>query len=259
MTPLVHLERRDGVATITLDSPSNRNALSQQLMAELGQQLEAAIGDSEVRVIVLTGTGSVFCAGADLKEQRNANELGDGKTGAGPLGDILSTMWHSPKPVVGRINGAARGGGIGLVAACDIAVVSESSVFAFSEVRLGVIPATISVVVIPKLGEAKALELFLTGEPFSGRDAVSFGLVNRCVAGDELDATVGRYVESLMKGPASALEGCKQLIRDVPQMPIAQAFAEMKDRSAAYFASPDALEGMRAFAEKRAPSWATRE
>lgn len=259
MTPLVHLERRDGVATITLDSPNNRNALSQQLMAELGQQLNAAIGDPQVRVIVLTGTGSVFCAGADLKEQRNANELGDGTTGAGPLGEILQTMWNSPKPVVGRINGAARGGGIGLVAACDIAVVSEGCVFAFSEVRLGVIPATISVVVIPKLGEAKALELFLTSEPFDGREAVSFGLANRCVAAGELDATIARYVENLMKGPPSALEGCKQLVRDVPQLPIAQAFAEMTERSAAYFASADALEGMRAFAEKRAPNWATRD
>lgn len=259
MTPLVQMELRNGVATIMLDSPANRNALSQQLMAELGQQLNAAIGDPGVRVIVLTGTGTVFCAGADLKEQRNSNESGDGKTGAGPLGDILSTMWNSPKPVVGRINGAARGGGIGLVAACDIAVVTDSSVFAFSEVRLGVIPATISVVVIPKIGEAKALELFLTGEPFSGREAVSFGLANRCVAGDELDATVGRYVESLMKGPSSALEGCKRLIRDVPQMTIAQAFAEMKDRSAAYFASADALEGMQAFSAKRVPSWQMRD
>jgi methylglutaconyl-CoA hydratase len=253
---LVHLEISGGVATVTLDSPHNRNALSRQLLADLDRQINVALGDDRARLIVLTAAGPVFCSGADLKEQR----LADGRqqqTSAVGLPAILTAMWNAPKPVIGRINGAARAGGLGLVAACDITVAVETATFAVNEVRIGVIPAIISVVVVPKIGEANAMKLFLTGDVFDARAAVDYGLINVAAPADGLDAAMGRYVESILKGAPEALAGCKQLVRDVVKLPMGAAFDEMAGRSARYFASAEALEGMQAFAEKRPPRWIT--
>src|SRR5579875_1036177 len=156
---LVHLAVERGVATITLDSPHNRNALSRQLSTDLARQIDAAIADDRARVIVLTGAGPAFCAGADLKEQRAANEAHTAQ--APPLDALLLALRNAPKPVVGRINGPARAGGLGLVAACDIAVAEASTSFAITEVRLGLAPAMVSVVLLPKLGLTRAMELML--------------------------------------------------------------------------------------------------
>lgn len=253
---LVHLEIARGVAAVTLDSPHNRNALSRQLVGELHSHLENAIADPAVRVVVLTSSGTVFCSGADLKEQRTANESGGSQSGPVGLPEILTTIWESPKPVIGRINGPARAGGLGLVAACDIAIAAETANFALSEVRIGVIPAIISVVLLPKLGLATAMEIFLTGDTFDARRAVEIGLLNACTPAEELDAAVGRYIESLRKGAPAALAGAKQLVREVPGMPMQEAFRELARRSAEYFAGEEAREGMTAFAEKRPPRWA---
>jgi len=255
MTELVHYELRDGVGTITMDSPHNRNALSQQLTRELAAHMDAAIADAGVRVIVLTATGTVFCSGADLKEQREANQ-GGASTGATSLAPILEAMWEAPKPVVGRINGAARAGGMGLVGACDIAVGVDTATFAVNEVRIGVIPAVISVILVRKLALPVAMELFLTGEAFDGERAAAIGLLNRATAASELDTVVEQYLDALRKGAPGALGGAKRLIRDVPAMELHAGFEEMAARSAGYFASAEALEGMTAFAEKRPPTWA---
>ncbi len=252
---LVHLDIAGGVATVTLDSPANRNALSRALMAGLQESLAAALADDRARLIVLTGAGPVFCSGADLKEQRGANEAGQG-AGAGGLVAILKRIWHSPKPVIARVGGPARAGGIGLVAACDIAVAVDSATFAFSEVRLGLIPAIISVVLLPKLGVTKTMELFLTGDTFDASEAARSGLLNAAVPVDQLDATVGRYAGSLLKGSPAALAGCKRLVRKVPGMDLETAFAFTSELSAQYFASEEAREGIRAFVEKRPPRWA---
>lgn len=255
MTELVHFELREGVGTITLDSPHNRNALSRQLTEELAGHMDAAIADPEVRAIVLTATGTVFCSGADLKEQREANQ-GGGNTGPTALAPILEAMWNAPKPIVGRINGAARAGGMGLVGACDIAVGVEDATFAVNEVRIGVIPAIISVVLVRKLSLTVAMELFLTGETFDGRRAAEIGLLNRAVPAGELDPAASRYLEAIRMGAPGALGGAKRLVRDVPAMEMHAGFEEMAARSAVYFASSEALEGMTAFAEKRPPAWA---
>ena len=252
---LVHLDIAGGVATVTLDSPANRNALSRALMAGLQASLDAALAADRARLIVLTGAGPVFCSGADLKEQRGVNEAGQG-AGAGGLVSILKRIWHSPKPVIARVGGPARAGGIGLVAACDIAVAVDSATFAFSEVRLGLIPAIISVVLVPKLGVTKAMELFLTGDTFDASEAARIGLLNAAVPADQLDATVGRYAGSLLKGSPAALAGCKRLVREVPGMDLDAAFALTSELSAQYFASEEAREGMSAFVEKRPPRWA---
>ncbi|HXJ80522.1 MAG TPA: enoyl-CoA hydratase-related protein [Candidatus Methylomirabilis sp.] len=251
---LVRLEVSRGVGTITLDSPHNRNALSRQLIADLGRHIATALDDPGVRVIVLTGAPPAFCSGADLKERRDDRASSAGR-GSG-LVPILTAMWEGRKPIVGRINGPARAGGVGLVAACDVAVAAERATFAVNEVRIGVIPGVVSVVLLPKIGQTRAMELFLTGDQFDARAAVAYGLVTAVAPDDGLDAAVDRYVASLLKGAPKALAGCKRLVRDVPTLAMEAAFAEMAERSARFFASDEAREGLTAFAEKRPPRWA---
>ena len=251
MTELVHLDVAAGVATITLDSPDNRNALSAQLRGELLAHLATAIGDDAVRVIVLTHTGRVFCSGMDLKEAR-----GGASRGMAEFPAILERIWTSPTPVLARVAGPARAGGVGLVAACDIAVAAEDATFAFSEVRIGVVPAVISVTVLPRLLPRAAHELFLTGESFDARRAAQIGLVNTAVEGEGLDAEVARYVEMLRLGAPGALAATKEMLRGERPAGLDARFAEMQELSARFFAGEEGQEGMRAFAEKRRPSWA---
>jgi methylglutaconyl-CoA hydratase len=253
MTELVHLDAAGGVATITLDSPGNRNALSAQLRRELLAHLQAAIDDAAVRVIVLGHTGRVFCSGMDLAESRGA---GAGHQGVHEFPQILERIWGSPKPVVARVAGPARAGGVGLVAACDIAVAAEDATFAFSEVRIGVVPAVISVTVLPRLLPRAAHELFLTGETFDGSRAVRIGLVNSAVPAFDLEAEVARYVEMLRLGAPGALAATKQMLRRERPAGLAAQFTEMQELSARFFAGEEGQEGMRAFAEKRKPAWA---
>lgn len=254
MSELVHRDIADGVATITLDSPANRNALSAQLRRELISHLDAAIADDEARVIVLTHTGTVFCAGMDLKESRGRSAEQQGIT---EVPRILETIWTSPTPVVARLTGPARAGGVGLVAACDIAVAADTATFAFTEVRLGVVPAVISVTVLPRLLPRAAHELFLTGETFDAARAASIGLLNRAVPADEVDAEVARYVEMLRLGAPGALAGVKELLRRERPSSLSDDFAQMNALSADYFAGEEGQEGIRAFGEKRRPSWVT--
>ncbi|KAA1031034.1 enoyl-CoA hydratase [Pseudonocardia sp. EV170527-09] len=249
---LVHLAVEAGIATITLDSPRNRNALSAQLRRELIAHLDAAIADDAVRVIVLTHTGTVFCAGMDLRESRGAGAEQQGVT---EVPRILTTLWDSPKPVVARLSGPARAGGVGIVAACDIAVAAESVTFAFSEVRIGVVPAVISVTVLPRLSARAAHELFLTGETFDARRAVAVGLINSAVPAEALDDEVARYTGMLRLGAPGALAGTKAMLRRERPTTMSDDFAAMNTLSASYFASEEGQEGIRAFGEKRTPSW----
>ncbi|QYN33455.1 enoyl-CoA hydratase/isomerase family protein [Pseudonocardia sp. DSM 110487] len=255
MTELVHLDVAAGVATITLDSPANRNALSAQVRRELLAHLQAAIADDGVRVIVLGHTGRVFCSGMDLKESRGA---GAQDQGVNDFPAILERIWSSPTPVVARVAGPARAGGVGLVAACDVAVAAEDATFAFSEVRIGVVPAVISVTVLPRLLPRAAHELFLTGETFDGPRAVRIGLVNSAVPGVDLDAEVARYVEMLRLGAPGALAATKAMLRRDRPSALGAQFAEMQELSARHFAGDEGQEGMRAFTEKRPPAWAVR-
>jgi methylglutaconyl-CoA hydratase len=256
MTELVHLDVSTGVATITLDSPDNRNALSAQLRRELLAHLQAAIDDAAVRMIVLGHTGRVFCSGMDLKESRGA---GAQAQGVNDFPAILERIWGSPKPVVARVAGPARAGGVGLVAACDIAVAAEDATFAFSEVRIGVVPAVISVTVLPRLLPRAAHELFLTGETFDGRRAAKIGLVNSAVPAFDLDAEVARYAKMLKLGAPGALAATKEMLRAERPPALAGQLAAMQELSAGFFAGEEGQEGMRAFAEKRRPSWAQAE
>lgn len=253
---LVHYTVDRGVATITLDSPQNRNALSAQLRSELKSGLTSAISDPHVRVIVLDHTGPVFCAGMDLKEARGQ---GAGGQGVNEFPQLLSMIMTSPKPVVAKLAGPARAGGVGIVAAADIAVAVKGATFAFSEVRIGVIPAVISIPVLPRLLPRAAHEYFLTGDTFDAERAAEIGLINSAVDAEKLDAEIDRYVRSLSAGAPKALEATKELLRGgsdaVSAEGLEKVFMEMLALSAEFFASEEGQEGIDAFAQKRKPSW----
>ena len=247
---LVRAEDSGGQRTITLDSPHNANALSTALLTQVRAALDAAMSDPAVRVVVLTGAGKVFCAGADLKEART-NPAG----APGLMTGLIELLWESAKPVICRVNGAARAGGIGLVAASDIAIASERATFAFSEVRIGVVPAVISVPCLRRMPSRAAAEYFLTGEVFDARRAAEIGLLTRAVAADDLDAEVGRYAGMLLRGAPGALAGTRSVLRDVPAKGFTDGLRTMAELSGSYFGSDEAKEGMAAFAAKRDPAW----
>lgn len=246
--PATTLDVDRGVATITLDRPGNRNALSAELVDGLADHLDEAVADDAARVIVLTNAGTTFCAGADLK----ANTAQSPRR---TLVDVLTTVLDSPKPVVGRIAGHCMGGGVGLAAACDISVVVDDAKVGFTEVRIGVAPAMISVVCLPKMRRADAAELFLSGERITAARAVEVGLLNRVVPRDDLDAAVDEAVEKIVAGGPLALAAAKRLLREVPDLPRDDAFAMTEVLSAELFASDEAAEGMAAFREKRPAPW----
>lgn len=246
-------EIREQAAWITLNRPDNRNALSAELVNDLYSHIEKALADSSVRAIVITGAGSAFCAGADLKSPPGSSISGGGK--AVPFADVLKLMLAAEKPIIAAVNGSAFGGGIGLVAAADIILTSETAQFSFSEVRLGVIPAVISVVVLPKLGKHLATRLFMTGERFDGPAAVAYGLAHLVVPDSALNAAVEKEVEALALGGPEAIKACKALIREVPQLDINAGFEYTTQWSVKMFESDEGAEGMAAFREKRNANW----
>lgn len=249
--PLVRTTVTRGVATVLLDSPRNRNALSRRLVAELAGALDDCAADPAVRVIVLTGSGPAFCAGADLKEQA------DGKgPGPVPFPSVLTRISGHRCPVVARVNGAVRAGGIGLMAACDIAVAPSDTTFAFSEVRIGVVPAIIAVPVLARMNPTAAHEYFLTGSPFGAEEAARTGLVNRAVPPDELDAAVSEYAGALVRGGPEALAAAKRLRRTVPVPGFEpDVFARLEELSARHFGSAEGKAGIAAMLAREPAPW----
>lgn len=246
-------EIRDGAAWITLNRPENRNALSAILVTELYDHLTNANADDQVRSIVITGNGPAFCAGADLKSP--PGQLSEGVGRAVPYADVLTAIINSPKPVIAAVNGAAFAGGLGLVGAADIVVTRTDVQFSFSEVRIGVIPAIISVVCMPKLGVHHGTKLFLTGERFDGQQAVDMGLAHIAVPEDELVSTVEEQIAMINLGGPIAVQECKKLARRVTQLSIEEGFKETAEWSARMFRSDEGAEGMASFREKRKPNW----
>jgi methylglutaconyl-CoA hydratase len=250
MNELTLYELRRDAAWITLNQPEKRNALSDDVVTGLLAHLRTALDDQRVRTIVITGAGSAFCAGADLKSGgvRASDE-------ENPFVTVMKTIWEAPKPVIARVNGPAFGGGVGLLAACDIAVAADSVVFSFSEVRIGVIPAMISVVVLPKLGIQNTMWLFLTGERFSAQRAVDLGLIHRAVPAAQLDSTIDEVIGMIRLGGPRAIREAKQLVRRIPQLSMDEGFRYTTKKIGELFASDEAAEGMQAFVEKRKPKW----
>jgi len=250
---LVRVATAGGVATITLDSPTNRNALSTRLMEQFLDILAGVVADDAAHVVVIDHTGPVFSSGADLKE--TAAALAQGQLPAAKMGELLTAVWECPKPVIAKIGGAARAGGLGVIAAADIAVCTTAATFAFSEVRLGVIPAIISATVRRRLDPRAAAELFLTGDVFDGVRAAEIGLVTRAVPAAELDTTVDGYLASLVRGGPAALAGTKKLLREPMGATVRDDLPELTRVSLEFFLSEQGREGVAAIREKRPAAW----
>lgn len=243
-----------GIATITLNRPDARNRLNAAGMEALVSAFARAAGEPAVRVVVLTGSGSTFCSGADLSAA-----AGGGFADAGPraLVDLLAAMLDHPKPLIAKVQGHVAGGGNGLVAACDLAVASADARFAFSEVRVGVAPAVISVVCLAVMHRRAAQELLLTGERVDADRVLEAGLLTSVVPAAGLDAAVEGLAEQLMAGGPEALAHTKELLRRVPALARDEAFTFTAAMSAERFSSAEAHEGMAAFLEKRPAAWLT--
>jgi enoyl-CoA hydratase/methylglutaconyl-CoA hydratase len=243
MPELVHYGVADRVATLVLDSPHNRNALSRQLVSQLYDALAAAEQDDDVTVVLLRAAGRTFCSGADLSEASR-----DGmEQAAGVLVDLQRRIVTLPKPVVVRAHGNVRAGGIGIVAAADIALSADDASYAFTEVRLGLAPAAISLTVLPRLTDRAAGLSFLTGAVFTGRDAEAMGLVTRAVAEDRLDDEVADVCAALAKGTPQGLRETKRLLGRHLVERIDSQGPELAALSARLFGSEEAREAMLAF------------
>ncbi len=241
----------DGVLTATLADIANRNTLSNAMLASLTAAIEQANADPGIRVLVITNAGTVFSAGANLRERSTTND------GIGGYVPLLRAMRSAAVPIVGRIDGHAVAGGMGLVAAMDIAVARDDVKFGFTEVRVGVAPAIISVVCLPKMRPADAAELFLRGERFLAPRAVELGLIARAVPAHDLDAEVAAIVADLKLGGPGGLAATREVLATVPGMPVDDALDWADKRSTELFDTAEAQEGMAAYLEKRAPNWVT--
>jgi len=244
---LVHLEVADAVATITLDSEHNRNALSRQLVTELGERLAAADADADVKAVLVRSAGRVFCSGADLSEAAD----GSMEEGARAIVALQRQIATADKPVVVELGGPVRAGGLGIVGAADIVVAAESVTFALTEVRLGLAAATISLSLLPKLAPRDATDVFLTGRTFGATEAERMGLVTRTVPDDDLGSAVQAVLDDLVKGFPQGLREAKALLNHDVVARIDALGEDMATLSARLFGSDEAREAMLAFLESR--------
>ena len=250
--------RKEGAdARVILNRPDLRNALDSALIADLEQAFRSLGKEADVRSIVLSGEGKVFCAGADVNWMRASLDLSaeENRKDAQGLADMLRAIDECPKPVIGRVQGAAMGGGAGLVAACDIVVAADDAKLAFSEVRLGILPAVISSFVLPKIGAAQARRYFLTAEVFTAARAREIGLVHEVVPAAGLDAKVKELAVAIHNNGPKAVGEAKALIRAVAGMKRDDAIRHSVETISRVRTSPEGQEGLRAFLDKRPPSW----
>lgn len=254
---LVMVESGQAVTRITLNRPARRNAYDGRLIAELRAAFEEIDKDPAVRVVVLTGAGSSFCAGADLRWMRPVSPVSDARARADA--EDLSAMYRAidecPCPVIGRVNGPAFGGGVGLIAVCDIVVAAEQATFALSETKWGLVPAVISPFLLRKAGESFLRRYCLTGEIFSASVARQFHLVHEVVADDALDRRVAELIESVLRVAPQAAKDTKALLRKLLSVAEPDRWPVSVEANAQARRSMEASEGMRAFVEKRSPAW----
>lgn len=243
------------VQTITLNRPESKNAFNETMIAEL-REVFSAIPDG-VRAVVLTGEGGAFCAGADVNWMRDSAKRSEteNRDDAARMEAMFRAIDECPAPVIGRINGVALGGGMGLVACCDIAVSADTAQFGFTEVRLGIVPAVISPYSVAKIGPGIARRYFLTGELFSAEEARAIGLVHEVVAESSLNENVSRLTDALSKNGPRAVRTAKHLIREVVRMNRDEARAHTIATIARVRTSPEGQDGLSAFLERRKPGW----
>lgn len=252
------LTERDGpVFHVRLNRPDVRNAFDEEVIASLTAAAREAGSNSEIRAMVLSGTGKAFCAGADLAWMTKAIAYTreENRRDAEDLARMMETLDTLPVPLIGRVHGAALGGGAGLVAVCDIAIAADDATFGFTEVKLGIIPAVISPYVLQKIGPSAARELFLTGSRFSAKRARRMGLIHKIVPESDLDSAVDECVQEVLSSAPGAIAAAKALIKDVAHRPSADVIGLTTTRIAEQRVSAEGQEGMRAFLQKRKPNW----
>lgn len=258
MPDLLKHHREGSTLTLTLHRPDKRNALNAGLVTALKEALDEAAEDDGVRVVVLTGAGSAFSAGADLaalRALRNAEPL-DNLADSVHLADLFAQIYRHPKPVIAKLNGHAIAGGCGLAAVCDFALVSTEAKLGFTEVRIGFVPAIVSIFVLRKIGEAAARDLFLRGRLISAEEAAAMNLITRAVAPEELDAAVATLAHELAtETSATAVHLTKRLLADVPGMGLDEAIDYAAQLNAFARSTEDCQAGIAAFLEKRDPPW----
>jgi methylglutaconyl-CoA hydratase len=250
--------RNGPVAVIHLNRPEVRNAFNETAIAELTAAFQALGAEAGLRAIVLAAHGPAFCAGADLNwmKEMAGYTHDENRADAAQLAEMLRTIYTCPKPVVAKVHGDCYAGGMGLAAACDIAVAAEEANFCLSEVKLGLIPATISPYVIKAMGENAARRYFLTAERFSAQEAHRIGFVHAVAKGDALDAAVDEIVKALVSAGPHAVKEAKCLVRDIAGVPLSDALIEHTvERIAVMRASAEGREGVCAFLEQRKPGW----
>jgi methylglutaconyl-CoA hydratase len=253
------LTRRDGaVEYLTLNRPDVRNAFNDEVIAELAAWAAAVAADSTLRAAVISGAGQAFCAGADATWM--ARTIGyteaENVQDAIAVSHLFNTLNTLPLPLIGRIHGAALGGGAGVAAVCDIVVAGEQAFFGFTEVRLGILPAVISPFVLAKIGRSATRQLFLTGARFSAQRARELGLVHEVVPEADLDAAVARHLADIQNAGPEAVAAAKELIADVSHRPAEDVTRITAHAIASRRTSAEGQEGLRAFLEKRKPTWA---
>ncbi len=252
------LVRREGpVERVTLNRPDVRNAFNEVVIDELAAWAASAVRPGGPRVAVLDGAGKAFCAGADLAWMSKMAQYSDDENlrDATRMARMFAALDTLPFPLIGRVHGAALGGGCGLVAVCDIVVAADDAVFGFTEVKLGIVPAVISPYALAKIGRSAGRELFLSGARFPASRALSIGLVHAVVPASELEAAADAYVAEVLGAGPEAVASAKELIRTVPELGPVEALSRTTELIAARRASPEGQEGIRAFLEKRRASW----
>jgi enoyl-CoA hydratase/carnithine racemase len=269
VSSLVRYQVDGQIATITLDSPANRNALSRALVAELTSALSTAGQDAGIRAVLLTHTGGVFCSGADLSEA-SQGPGGDAQAGRAPGSDgrqagmadattammtVMTTIVELAKPVIAKISGHVRAGGMGIVGACDIAVATEEATFAFTEARIGLAPAIISMTTLDLIRPRAASRYCLTGETFGGTVAAQIGLITEAISSGNIDDAVARVAGQVCETSPQGAAETKRLLTEGRRRRMAADSADLAALSARLFASEEAQEGIHAFLERRAPAW----
>ena len=260
MADTILLERNRTTVVLTLNRPQVHNAFDDTLIAETTATLESMADDASLRVLVLTGAGATFSAGADLNWMRRMAAAGaeENRDDALRLARLLRVLQFFPKPTLARVNGSAYGGGVGLIACCDIAIGVDGAKFALSEVKLGLVPATIAPYVVQAIGARQARRLFASAEIFDGNEAARIGLLHQCVAADQLDEAVDRQLHFLAKGGVIAQHEAKQLALRTAGITIESAErldADNAELIARLRVSAEGQQGLSAFLEKRAPPW----
>ena len=257
MYRFITLTQADAIATITLARPELHNAFNAEMIGELHDCFIALGGDASVRVVVLAGAGPSFSAGGDLKWMQSSLDwsLAQNQADAEALAAMFEAAWTLPRPMIGRVHGAAIGGGVGLVACCDLALAADTARFGFSEVKLGLIPAVIAQYVVPKIGVSQARALFVSGERFTAERAFEIGLVHAVTSAEDLDATIASLAARLRSSGPEAVGAAKRLIDAVWALDRIAARRYVVEALVAARTGDEGQEGLRAFLEKRSPNW----